>query len=236
MLQAFLLTLQLASPAQAVRADCTEEEIHALNVAAEALSRGDDGRLQAPAGKPELSGAADRCLLFKLHRSSLRGWAEARKLAPKGGPVGLQGPARQALEELEQLKGGALDIDLEYAQTAIRAAIAAAQDERAELELLLAHARDLAERLNTRGRRAVWPRPFNLLAGELWFEVDRFEEARVAFERAVRAELSPIALVGLARALSRLGRQDEACDMYRHVRDATNSLRELARQDLASCK
>ena len=43
MLQMFLLSLQLASPAQAARADCTEEEINALNFAAEALARGDDG-------------------------------------------------------------------------------------------------------------------------------------------------------------------------------------------------
>ncbi len=74
----------------------------------------------------------------------------------------------------------------------------------AELELLLTHARDLTERLS----RALAPShvaaTFNLLAGELWLEVDRFEEARAAFERAVKADASPIASVGLARALARL--------------------------------
>ena len=234
MLQAFFLTLQLASPAQAATADCTQEEIKALTTVVQAMSRGDDEVFQR--AEKGVRGPADGCLLFRIHRSSLLGWAEARRLAPKGGAVELLGPARRSLEELEQLKGGPLDLDVEYAQISIRAAIAAAQDERAELELLLAHARDLAERLSARGRRAMWPRPFNLLAGELWFEVDRFEEARGAFERAMKAELTAVALVGLARALSRLGRQDEACDMYRHVRDATSSLREQARQELASCK
>ena len=55
------------------------------------------------------------------------------------------------------------------------------------MELLLTHARDLADGSH-RARPARWPRPFNLLAGELWLEVDRYEDARAAFERAVRAD------------------------------------------------
>jgi len=230
-----LIALQLAAPAMSKPSpsDCTAADLAALDRSAALVARGDDDALRDVGA---IGGPTDRCALVNLHRLSLVGWAEARDLAAKGGAVELLGPVRQLIEELEQLKGADLDIEAEYAQTAIRAAIAAAQDERAEMELLLAHARDLAERLMTRGRRAVWPRLFNLVAGELWFEVDRFDDARAAFERAVRADASGVALVGLARALSRLGRQDEACAVYRRVHDASSSLRERAKSDLAPCQ
>jgi hypothetical protein len=138
-------------------------------------------------------------------------------------------------EELERLRAGDLALEAEYAQTAIRAAIAAAQDERPEMELLLAHARDLTERLAARSRRALWPRPFNLLAGELWLEVDRYEDARLAYERAVTDRATPLALSGLARALARLNRHAEACQTYGRMRDDTGPLRDEARAYLARC-
>jgi tetratricopeptide (TPR) repeat protein len=126
-------------------------------------------------------------------------------------------------------------MDAEYADVAVRAAVAAAQDERAEMELLLTHARDLAERLAARGRRATWPRPFNLLAGELWLEVDRYEEARAAFERAARDEPSPLALIGLGRSLALLDRYDDACKTLRRVRGAAHQLAEELSLLLAGC-
>ena len=82
----------------------------------------------------------------------------------------------------------------------------------------------------------MWPRPFNLLAGELWLEVDRFEEARAAFERAVKADAGPVAIVGLARALARLGRHEEACRLWLRVPDDAQTLREATRQDFAECR
>ena len=118
----------------------------------------------------------------------------------------------------------------------MRAAIAAAQDERPELGLLLTHARDLAERLAARNRHAEWPRSYNTLAGELWFEVDRYEDSRAAYERAVRARPTAAALVGLARSLSRLRRVNEACATYRRVRDAAPALLAASARDLGRCR
>jgi tetratricopeptide (TPR) repeat protein len=200
--------------------------------AQEHLARGDDAMAAAV-----LTGDARTCAIRRVAMLAVRGWTEARALAPGGGAIDLQGPVRDTLSELTRFshdEGVALEV--EYAQTSIRAAIAAAQDERAEMELLLTHARDLAERLQLRGRVAIWPRSFNLLAGELWFEVDRYEDAIVAYERAVRADASAMALVGLARALVRAGRLDDACVAYARVTGAAPPLRAVAMPDLVRCR
>ncbi len=229
-----LVQLAVVAAPQPGGSDCTKEELKALEISAQMVARGDD----AAAGQAVDRGArgsTDSCALITLARLSLVGWVEARKLAPAGGAVELLGPANHSLAELDALKTSALALDVEYAQTALRAAIAAAQDERPELGLLLTHARDLAERILARGRRAMWPRPYNVLAGELWLEVDRYEDARLAFERAVTAEQSPLALVGLAESLSRLGRHEEACAAYRRVRGARGPLSDQLRMYLTSC-
>jgi tetratricopeptide (TPR) repeat protein len=197
------------------------------------MARGD-----AAAARAALASDSAGCALRRLADLAMRGWSEARALAPAGGAVDLQKPVRHTLDELAVLAaadtGSALEV--EYADVVIRAAIAAAQDERLEMELLLTHARDLSERLLTRGRHAAWPRPFNLAAGELWFEVDRYADAAAAYERAVRADSSPIALIGLARALMRLERADEACALYRRAGKAAPALRAQAAVDLARCR
>jgi tetratricopeptide (TPR) repeat protein len=232
-----LLALQTSSSAggEILWSGCSDEEVRAVNLSARRMAQGDDA-VERDAVARGIRGPIDRCGAVKLSRAALVGWVEARKLAPAGGDKQLLGPAMRAIEELEALKTGPLAIDAEYAQVAIRAAIAAAQDERPELELLLTHARDLTERLAARGRRATWPRPYNLLAGELWLEVDRYDEARSAFERAVRAEESAIALVGLGRTLARLNRHDEACQAFRRVRNAAPSLMDETRSFLATCQ
>jgi tetratricopeptide (TPR) repeat protein len=197
------------------------------------ILRGDDR-----GAREELSGSATsgECGVLRLAMIALDGWSEARALAPAGGAADLLGPVQRTLEQLQPFLQTDDRLEAEYAETAIRAAIAAAQDERPEMELLLTHARDLSERLQLRDRRAVWPRSLNLLVGELWFEVDRFDEARAAYQRAIAAEASPAALVGLARTLARLGQQAAACATYRRVTDAAPALHAAAAIDLARCR
>ena len=197
------------------------------------LLRGDD---QAARAVLDAAATADGCDLLRVATIALDGWSEARALAPAGGAADLLGPVQRTLERLEPVAPTEDRLEAEYAKTAIRAAIAAAQDERPEMELLLTHARDLAERLQLRGRRAVWPRPLNLLVGELWFEVDRFDDARAAYQRAVTGDASPAALVGLARALARLGQTAAACTTYRRAVDAAPALRAAAAADLGYCR
>ena len=79
-----------------------------------------------------------------------------------------------------------------YAEIAIRAAVSAAQEEREELGVLLAHARDLSNQMGIGGGTPPeWPLPIDELEGELWFEVDRFAESRDAYERADQARSRP---------------------------------------------
>lgn len=210
---------------------CAEAELSVLLRVQEQIARGDEA-----AAQDMLNAPGEPCAMWRLARLALHGWTEARQLAPAGGAVALQGAVRQTLDELRAMGAETpWTLEREFAETGIAAAIAAAQDERPEMELLLAHARDLSERLALRNRRAAWPRSYNVMAGELWFEVDRYADAAAAYERAVRADASPLALVGLARALARLERLDEACVAYRRAGDAAPALREAAAKDLARC-
>lgn len=226
---AILLTVPLAAGGQV---ECSDAERLALLRAQEQIARGDD-----TAARAALDVDGQWCTARRLAALALRGWIEARALASGGGAIDLQGPVRRTLGELDALAADSpYLLDIEYAVTCIRAAIAAAQDERPEMELLLAHARDLAERLAARDRRALWPRPFNIAAGELWFEVDRFADALAAYERAVRADASPLALVGLTRSLLRLDRVTEACAAARKISGAAAALREAVANDLERCQ
>lgn len=219
---------------QAAGGDCTDLSLKALDVMERVVARGDAAAVIG--GKRSLRDPVDRCPQINLARLSLLGFDEARRLAAFGGDIDRQRPTQQALEELGKLRDGNIDLEIEYAETAIRAAVAAAQDERDELDLLLTHARDLTERLAARSRRAIWPRPFNVLAGELWLEVDRFDEARAAFERAAKADASPTAIVGLARSLARLGRREESCRTFARLPEDAVSLRDETRQEFAECR
>jgi hypothetical protein len=186
--------------------------------------------------KQQTDASKGRCAALTVVLTAMHGWAAASSLPSiGGGDDGHREMIRRILDGLGPLASGPLAMDAEYADVTVRAYVAAAQDERPEMELLLTHARDLAERLAARGRRATWPRPFNLVAGELWLEVDRYEEARAAFERAVRDEASPMALIGLGRALDRLDRRPEACQAFRQVRGARHDLAKRLEILLAGC-
>jgi len=141
---------------------------------------------------------------------AMEGWIAARALAPRGGALELLGPVNQRLKTLDSLPGSAA----RYADVAIRAAVSAAQDEREELDVFLAHARDLSDLMAIAGRPAQWPLPIDELEGELWLEVDRYTEAREAFRRAIKAKPTANALIGLARSSDRLGDVVGACAAY----------------------
>lgn len=145
-----------------------------------------------------------------MQRLAMDGWVAARELAPKGGALELLGPVNLRLRALDGLPGAAA----RYADVAIRAAVSAAQDERDEMDVFLAHARDLSDTMALAGAPAQWPLPIDELAGELWLEVDRYTEARDAYLRATRVKPTANAWVGLARASDRLGDLVAACAAY----------------------
>lgn len=146
----------------------------------------------------------------EVQRLAMEGWVAARELAPKGGALELLGPVNLRLRALDGLPG----MPARYADVAIRAAVSAAQEERDEMEVFLAHARDLSDTMALTGGAAQWPLPIDELAGELWLEVDRYTEARDAYLRATRLKATANAWIGLARASDRLGDLVAACAAY----------------------
>ena len=154
-----------------------------------------------------------------VQRIAMEGWRAARAIAPKGGALELLGPVNVRLKELDEIQGMAA----RYAETAIRAAVSAAQEERDEMALLLEHARSLSDLMGLGGGTpAEWPLPIDELEGELWLEVDRFPEARDAYERATKLKPTPNAWIGLARAADKLGDTVTACLAYRSVATTPN--------------
>jgi len=148
----------------------------------------------------------------EIERVAHEGWLAARALAPSGAPRDRLGPVNRSLERLDTL---IVNVSARYADAAIRAAIAAAQEERGEMGVFLEHARALSIQMALIGAPARWPLPIDELEGELWFEVDRFTEARDAYQRAITTNASPRAWLGLARANARLNDGPAACAAYK---------------------
>lgn len=154
----------------------------------------------------------------EIERLAMQGWVAARALAPKGGAVDLLGPVNAPLKELDRFP----NTSARYAEIAIRAAVAAAQEERDEMGLLLDHARDLAKQMAAAGSAPRSPLPIDELSGELWLEVDRYQEARDAYERATQTQPTPNAWFGLARAADKLGDVVTACRAYTNASGTKN--------------
>jgi tetratricopeptide (TPR) repeat protein len=153
---------------------------------------------------------------------SVTGYAAARLAVRAGGtPESLVG-AMSAIEALEKLATKPdWRVESEYAEAAIRAAMAAAQDERGEMAVYLTHARGLSDRLTLAKATPTWPLPIDTLEGDLWLEVDRYKEALAAFERARKIGENGLVLIGLGRTRARLGDEKAACGAYRQAMMAT---------------
>ena len=172
---------------------------------------------------------------------AVAGWVEARSLVAVGGDPARLGPVNGILSSLEALgadTAASFDERLEaaYGVAAVRAAVAAAQDERAEMEVFLAHARDLAQQLEGARASSSWPLDIHTLEGELWLEVDWYDTARAAFERA-GADRSARVAVGLARTLRRMN-DPAACAAFARAAsmDIASDIRREVDTRLAECR
>lgn len=229
----------LAGQAFAQPMPCTEMDRAALAEAGARLQALDDRAAADRLGREQ---AANPCRELSLARLAVAGWVEARALAAIGGDPAQLGAVNEILRSLERLgsePATPFDERLEtaYAVAAIRAAVAAAQDERPEMEVFLAHARDVAMSLSGARASALWPLGIDDLEGELWLEVDWFDRAREAFERAGATSQGARPVVGLARTIRRLG-DGSACATF--ARAASMDLGPEARREvdayLASCR
>jgi hypothetical protein len=145
----------------------------------------------------------------------LEGLLGAREAVKQGGTVESLRDVRSAANALSRRAEGG-DRRWEVASLAMRATAAAAQDERDEMALYLAE----ATRIEALLLNAQYPgAPFvtaHELAGDLWLQVDRFDDARNAYTvAATRVGRTPRVRLGLARVAVRLHEQSLACDEYR---------------------
>ncbi|MEW6319733.1 MAG: hypothetical protein AB1635_01460 [Acidobacteriota bacterium] len=160
---------------------CREATRDRLAAALEAARH--DGPLAAMGLLPEPH-TDPGCVPLAVARHSLLGWRTARDAARAGGtPVSLvwAGAAASDLERLAETHPEAA-----YAHAVVRAAMAAAQDERPEMGVFLDHARAVAARAP---RPPAWPAPIDLVEAELWMEVDVYEAACAAYRRVLDAGL-----------------------------------------------
>jgi pimeloyl-ACP methyl ester carboxylesterase len=191
-----------------------------LSGALQDLARADDGA----AAERLRSGTVDPggCDEIGVAALAMDGWVEARRLTRVAGAPDALSRMREVLTRLQTVRGSrpptALTSQLAaYADAVLRAAVAAAQDERDEMQVYLAHARSVAESLRLARVERPWPLPIDLVDGELWLEVDRFAEAAAAFERLVEGRFAARASLGLGAARERLDDLSGACAAYRRA-------------------
>ncbi len=181
----------------------------------------------ARADRFDLAGAAEHfagavasdpaCDAARVARAYARGLA-ARDAAFRAGgsPEALQ-PIRDAAQALDRLaETDGRDGHAEVARLGLLAAAAAAQTERAEMAVFLAQATAIEARWWAAGEPSLPVVSAHELAGELWLWVDRYREARDAFDASLEhGGVRGRALAGLGRAADRLGDRPAACRAYR---------------------
>ena len=154
------------------------------------------------------------CPLVEVARLYGRGLLDARAAFLEGGSPESLVPVRKAITALEAM-GGHRRGSAEVARLALQAAAAAAQSERDEMRLYLDSALQMESLQVAAGEPGVPLVSAAELAGDLWLQVHRYDEARHAYMAAVdRFGLKPRLLAGVGRAEARLGETSAACSTY----------------------
>ena len=161
----------------------------------------------ARAQASDLRGAID--LLMKTGASGcpdavigfiyLQGLLDARDAYARGAPPESLAPVKEAIAALESTARGQAG-PAEIARLMLQAAAAAAQSERDEMALYLEHAERMDELLRAAGEPAAPVLSAAEVSGELWLEVQRYDDAERAFRRAAgQVGMTPRVVSGLAR-------------------------------------
>jgi hypothetical protein len=171
----------------------------------------------------DLTGAADRlqrasslgCNEAFIPAIYLRGLVAARAAYAEGGSDLALSPVRRATDLLGS-RSANLAGPAEIARLVLAAAAAAAQSERDEMAVLLEHA-SIMEQLQLAVGEPTAPLLSALeVAGDLWMQVHRYDEARRAYTGASeRVGRTPRVMSGLARAAARLKDAVVACREFR---------------------
>jgi hypothetical protein len=146
----------------------------------------------------------------------LQGLAAGRTAATRGGDEPSLQPLRTQIAAIERRAVAASPDSI--AALVLRAAAAAAQSELGEL---LAYISQALQEERARGARGLQGAPIisaHEVAGELWLEVHRYDDAVAAFRTARGASGdTPRLTAGLARALVRQRSTRDACLEYRRL-------------------
>jgi hypothetical protein len=103
-------------------------------------------------------------------------------------------------------------VPAEIARNVLLAAVAAAQSERDQMAIFLAHAKQMESLQIMAGQPGAPTISAHEAAGDLWLRVHRYEEARQAYLDAFKTiGPTPRTLLGLARADARLKDGPAAC-------------------------
>ena len=133
----------------------------------------------------------------------LAGLFAAMEAYKQGGSAESLVPVRDAIAALEKISGQAPG-SAEIARLVLVAASAAAQSEREEMGAFLMHAIAMESLQLAAGQPGAPVLSALEVAGELWLQVHRFDEAHAAFERAAQqVGTTPRIADGLARAVPR---------------------------------
>ena len=144
----------------------------------------------------------------------LRGLVDAREAFEDGGTVADLTPVYGAIEALATLSQGRRG-SAEIARFVLQAAAAAAQSERDEMRLYLETAMQMELIQSAAGLPGAPLVSATEIAGDLWLQVDRYEEARQMYDDAAdRVGPSLRNMVGSARASGRLKDVLAACTSY----------------------
>ena len=190
---------------------------------------------QSPCGAhaSQMAAAAERAAVFDLKGATTRlsegitecpqtavaywyvhGLRAARDAYRFGGSPESLEPVKLAIAELESRAGEVPAAAI--ARVVLQAAMSAAQSEREEMGLLLEHALSLEGKARSAGLSGAPIVSTFEVAGDLWLQVHRFEDARRAYVTAAeQAGSTRRVTLGLARTAARLNDLPAACDQYR---------------------
>jgi hypothetical protein len=146
-----------------------------------------------------------------------RGLIAARAAYRTGGSPDALAPVWEAIAIIKAESRSSNDLAA-IAVFVLQAAVAAAQSERDDLSLMIEHAVQLEGIRMSAGLPGLPMVTAHEVAGELWFQVYRYDEARKAYEGASsRVGFTPRVTLGLARVAARLDATTTACTQYRKL-------------------
>jgi hypothetical protein len=159
--------------------------------------------------------ASSGCAEADVPGHYLRGLVAAQAAHEQFGSRESLVPVRDAIALIDARGGTAPGLP-QVARIVLQAAMAAARSERPEMALLLDHAVRL-EALQLEARQPALPVvTAHEAAGDLWWLVRDYENARRAYLRAEeRIGTTPRVTLGLARAAARLNDGPNACRQFR---------------------